>query len=78
MARKSNHVIPSKDHGWSVRKSGAARALRSFGTKEEAVKYGKTISRGEKTELYIHKKDGTVQNRNSYVNEPITPMDKKG
>lgn len=78
MARKSNHVVPSKDRGWSVRKSGASRASRSFVTKEEAVKYGKTISRGEKTELYIHKKDGTVQNRNSYGKDPFPPRDKRG
>mgnify|MGYP001796447843 CR=1 FL=1 len=77
MARKSNHVVPSSQ-GWSVKKSGASRASRSFGTKEEAVKYGKTISRGEKTEQYIHKKDGTIQNRNSYGNDPFPPRDKRG
>lgn len=78
MSRKSNHVVPSKGQGWAVKKSGAVRASRSFETKDAAVKYGRSISRNEKTELYIHKKDGTIQNRNSYGNDPFPPRDKKG
>lgn len=77
MSRKSNHVVSSKEHGWAVRKSGASRASRSFDTKVAAVKYGRTISKHERTELYIHKKDGTIQNRNSYGNDSFPPRDKK-
>ncbi|WP_339922711.1 DUF2188 domain-containing protein [uncultured Cyclobacterium sp.] len=78
MSRKSNHVVPSKSHGWAVKKTGASRASKSFDTKSEAVQYGRSISRSEKTELYIHKKDGTIQNRNSYGNDPFPPKDKVG
>jgi len=71
---KSNHVVPSKAKGgWAVKKSGASRASKSFDTKDKAVKYGRKISKSEKTELYIHKKDGTIQNRNSYGNDPHPP-----
>lgn len=69
--------MPSKGQ-WAVKKSGSTRASRSFNTKDAAVKYGKSISRNEKTELYIHKKDGTVQNKNSYGNDPMPPRDKRG
>lgn len=65
MAKKSNHVVPSSS-GWSVRKSGAVRALRIFDTKDKAIHYGREISKLEKTELYIHKKNGMIQDRNSY------------
>lgn len=75
--RKSNHVIPSKAQGWSVKKSGATKATRNFNTKDEAVKYGRSISKSEKTELYIHKRDGTIQHRNSYGNDPFPPRDNK-
>ncbi|QNL22655.1 DUF2188 domain-containing protein [Hyphobacterium sp. CCMP332] len=78
MAKKSNHVIPSqKSGGWSVKKSGSTRSSRIFETKEKAIKYGRAISKNEKTELFIHKKDGTIQNRNSYGNDPFPPRDKK-
>ncbi len=67
MAKKSNHVIPSSD-GWAVKKSGAERASKVFGTKEKAVDYGRDLSRTEKTELFIHKRNGMIQDRNSYGN----------
>ena len=76
--KKSNHVVPSKGTGWAVKKSGASKASKKFETKVEAVKYAKEISNREKTELYIHKKDGRIQNKNSYGNDPMPPKDKKG
>jgi hypothetical protein len=65
MAKKSNHVIPSSS-GWAVKKSGSERASKTFGTKEKAVEYGRELSKNEKTELYIHKTNGMIQDRNSY------------
>lgn len=44
--------------------------------KEDAIRYGRELSRKEQTELYIHKKDGTIQNRNSYGNDPFPPADR--
>lgn len=78
MVKKSNHVIPSsKKDGWAVKKSGSAKSSRSFDTKAKAVKYGRTLSKKEKTELFLHRKDGTIQNRNSYGNDPFPPKDRK-
>lgn len=72
MTKKSNHVIPSGEQGgWAVKKSGSSRVSRSFDRKEEAVKFGRELSRREQTELYIHKKDGRVQERNSYSKDPF-------
>lgn len=74
MAKKANHVVPSKDKGgWAVRKSGSTRVSRSFDRKSDAVKYGRKLSKKEKTELYIHKKDGRIQDRNSYGKDPFPP-----
>lgn len=75
MAKKSNHVVPSSS-GWSVKKSGAERASRTFATKDKAVQYGRELSRNEKTELFVHKSNGMIQNRNSYGNDPNPPKDK--
>ena len=78
MAKKSNHVIPSKEKGgWAVKKSGSTKSSRSFDKKSEAVEYGRKLSRREKTELYIHKRDGTIQDRNSYGKDPFPPRDKR-
>lgn len=79
MARKkSNHVVPtSGEKGWAVKKSGASRASKTFETKQKAVDYGIEISKREKAELYIHKKDGVIQNKNSYGNDPMPPKDTK-
>lgn len=76
MSKKSNHVVPSAS-GWAVRKSGAERASRVFSTKEKAVEYGRELSKSEQTELYIHKSNGMIQNRNSYGNDPHPPKDAK-
>jgi Uncharacterized protein conserved in bacteria (DUF2188) len=76
MTKRANHVVPSAS-GWAVRKSGAERASKTFDNKGKAVAYGRELSKSEKTELYIHKKNGMIQNRNSYGNDPNPPIDKK-
>lgn len=76
MAKKlTNHVVPSSS-GWSVKKSGASKASKIFSNKGEAIKYGRQLSKNEKTELYIHKKNGMIQEKNSYGNDPNPPKDK--
>jgi len=78
MSKKTNHVIPSAERGgWAVKKSGAAKSSRSFDKKSEAILYARTISKKEQTELFIHRKDGTIQNRNSYGQDPFPPKDRK-
>lgn len=76
MSKKSNHVVPSSS-GWSVKKSGADRASRTFDTKDKAVEYGRELSKNERTELFIHKSNGMIQNRNSYGRDPNPPKDRK-
>lgn len=76
MTKRSNHVVPSTS-GWSVKKSGSSKASRTFATKENAIAFGRKLSIHEKTELYIHKKNGMIQNKNSYGNDPNPPKDKR-
>jgi hypothetical protein len=75
MAKQSNHVVPTSS-GWSVKKSGSSRASKTFETKDKAVEYGRELSKNEKAELYIHKKNGMIQEKNSYGNDPNPPKDK--
>ncbi|GMQ31119.1 DUF2188 domain-containing protein [Algoriphagus confluentis] len=76
MAKKSNHVVPSKSSGWAVKKSGAVRSSRNFSTKEKAVEYAVKLSKSERTELYIHKGNGIIQDKRSYGNDPFPPKDR--
>lgn len=72
MAKKGQHVVPSTS-GWSVRKAGASRASSNHTTQQEAIAAATTIARNQKTELYIHGRDGRIRERNSYGNDPYLP-----
>jgi len=77
MSKASKHVVPSPSGGWSVKNSGAARASKNFETQQQAISYGRDAAKRSRTELYIHGRDGTIKNKNSYGNDPMPPRDKK-
>lgn len=72
MARRSQHVVRSPS-GWSVRKSGAPRVTRTFETQEEAIEVARDYARKQRTELFIHGKDGRVREKTSYGVEKHPP-----
>lgn len=76
MPRKEHHVVPSND-GWNVIKGGGERAIKHFDRKQEAVDYGRQVSKNQESELIIHRKDGTIQNSDSHGNDPCPPKDTK-
>lgn len=77
MARKTQHVVPSSKGGWNVKKGGSKRASGNFDTQKEAIEYATGISKNQKSELLIHRKDGTIRDSRSYGNDPCPPRDKK-
>jgi Uncharacterized protein conserved in bacteria (DUF2188) len=77
MSRKSYHVSAAPNGEWSVRRGGAQRASRNFEEKSAAIEYGKTLSINNRSELVIHRKDGTIMNANSYGKKPIPQRDKR-
>lgn len=66
--KKSNHIIPTTK-GWIVKKSGATRASRFFLKKSDALIYGTKLSKEEKTELYTHTINGTIQSKKSFIDD---------
>jgi hypothetical protein len=46
-------------------------------TKKEAVEVAREIARNNHSELVIHGKDGKIQDKDSYGNDPVPPKDKK-
>ncbi|MCJ9671261.1 MULTISPECIES: DUF2188 domain-containing protein [unclassified Neorhizobium] len=70
MSKKGQHVVPNGDK-WSVRKAGASRASGTFGTQQEAIEKARDLARNQRTELYIHDRDGRIRERNSYGGDPF-------
>lgn len=76
MTKKDIHVVAHKD-GWATKKEGASRAGSVHDTKKEALNHGVVHAKREKVELVIHRKDGVIQDSDSYGKDPSPPRDKK-
>lgn len=77
MPRKTYHVVPNPDGGWDVKKGGGKKSIKHFDKKQEAVNFGRGVSKNQESELVIHKQDGTIQNTDSHGGDPFPPKDKK-
>lgn len=62
----AQHVIRGWNGGWSVKKTGASRASKNWQKKEDAIDWARGIARNQKSDVYIHSKDGKVQSKESY------------
>ncbi len=73
MAKKPEvHTVPHGE-GWANRRAGSDRVSKVYDTKAEAQAAGRDTARRENTEHIIHKRDGTIGERNSYGNDPFPP-----
>lgn len=74
--KKDIHVVPHQD-GWATRREGSERAGGVYPTKDKALDQGRQQAQREKVELVIHRKDGTIQDSDSYGRDPFPPRDRK-
>ncbi len=72
MAKRNQHVVPHED-GWAVRGAGSQRASSVHRTQHEAIDAGREVARNQKTELFIHGRDGRIRGRDSHGNDPFPP-----
>ena len=70
---KNQHVVPCKTGGWNVKGAGNSKATKHTNTQSEAYAYARTISINQKSESFIHGKNGQIRERNSYGNYPYPP-----
>jgi hypothetical protein len=77
MSGASRHVIVNPKGGWSVSQSGAARASRVFQTQADAVRYATSVAKKEGTNLYVHRKDGTVSRKDSFGPNPDSSRERR-
>jgi len=73
MTKKHNHHVVTHNGAWAVRREGADRASGTYSTQQEAINAGRKISRNQQTELYIHRTDGTIRQRDSHGSDPSPP-----
>jgi hypothetical protein len=66
MVKPTKHVVPSSSGGWAVRNSGSVRASKTFVTQQQAIGYARDAAKKAGSELYVHGRDGTVQQKSSY------------
>ena len=76
MAKRNQHVLPL-GNGWAVKKEGSNKFTVITETKKDAVNVAREIARNNQSELVIHGKDGKIQDKDSYGNDPNPPKDKK-
>lgn len=63
---KSQHILLTKDHKWALRKGLSRHATKIFETQKEAIKFGKTVAKNKKTDLFIYSREGDIRKRVSY------------
>lgn len=72
-SRNTVHITPNGDNGWSVKSGGSSRAAGVYDTKAEATERGIQLAKNKGAELFGHGKNGRIQYRNSYGNDPFPP-----
>lgn len=75
MSKKDVHVVPHPE-GWAVKVEGNDRASSVHDTKDQALDSGRDRAKRDEVELVIHRKDGTIQDSDSYGNDPHPPKDR--
>jgi len=75
MDKKNQHVVPHKD-GWAVRGKGNSKVTKVTSTQKEAIDVAREIAKNQQSEVVIHKRDGTIRDKDSYGNDPNPPKDR--
>ena len=70
---KNQHVTHRPDGNWQVKGAGNSKATVVTSTQRDAIKVAIRIARNQKSEMLIHRLDGTIREKNSYGNDPYPP-----
>lgn len=73
MAKNIHTVYNSGRDMWENKEEGNSVPLSSHHTKDAAVDAGAALARARRVEHIIHGRDGSIQSRNSYGNDPFPP-----
>ncbi len=73
---KNQHVVPH-DGRWAVKGEGNGRATSTHDTQRQAETAARDIARRERSEVVIHRPNGTIRDKDSFGNDPHPPKDKR-
>ncbi|MEA3376096.1 MAG: DUF2188 domain-containing protein [Chloroflexota bacterium] len=65
------------ERGWAVRGEGNKRATQVTPTQRDAIDVARRITKNQRSEVVIHRPDGTIRDRDSYGRDPCPPKDRK-
>lgn len=66
---KNQHVVPNGEK-WAIKGAGNEKYTKIVTTQKEAINIAREIARNQQSELVIHKKDGTIREKDSHGNDP--------
>lgn len=61
----NQHVVPH-ENGWAVRGAGNERVTSVHDTQAEAIERARDIALNYRSDVIIHRSDGTIRDRQSY------------
>lgn len=70
-AKGNQHVIRF-GNGWAVKKSSDRDFFTITEKQSDAIKVARKLAKDQKTELYIHGKDGSIRSSESYEERKTT------
>lgn len=72
MSKKNQHVVPHPG-GWAVKSAGSRRAASIHQTQRAAIEAGRQSAINNRSELFIHGRNGQIRERNTYGDDPYPP-----
>ena len=69
---KNQHVVP-RDGNWAVRGEGNSKDTSTHQRQSDAIDVAREISSNQKSELFIHGRDGRIRERDSHGKDPFPP-----
>ncbi len=61
-----NYHITKSDRGWSFKKAGSSRAIKTADTKKEIISEMRVYMRNRTGSVKIHKTNGRIQEERTY------------
>ena len=68
-------VSPRQDGKWEVQREHSEKPSHVVPKKEVAVNTGRDVARNNQTELIVQRRDGTIESKDSFGNDPNPPKD---
>jgi len=76
MTKSNQHVVPH-NNDWAVRGEGNQKVTSIHQTQQEAIESARNIAINNRSEVVIHRPDGTIRDKDSYGHDPNPPRDRK-